>query len=341
MSNPKRTLALQSHQIWNLERIDQADFLSRIKRQIPIVNLPKRKSPFVYGDYDSFTRSYAASTWGLLLPDYSDDNRTGRYVSFALISLFVSPVPPVTFHVSRLGISVEQTEISLNEKSQFHGHDRHFRRGAFFTFYRTLFRTVSDTQWSGFAAKAWTAREWRLSMAMMLYMDLLHYQKYKLAFLWPKECAEIVTVYETLLSRSRHDTADASMIQRIEVVLGGHFQTALGGLRAGLKELFDYRNEFLHGDLFRRLKKETKVPKGADFAVLPDLDMDFLDRQETILRSMFCCLFYLESKTAKRFSGQDSYVQNLIANGVMDEASRRRIRTLSARILALLPRDST
>ena len=93
---------------------------------------------------------------------------------------------------------------------------------------------------------------------------------------WEKECSEIVTIYENLLSRRKNDNGRYKILQRIEIVLGNYLNNELDKMIEGLKKLFDYRNDFIHGSFFYNIQKSINDKSTSG---LPDIEWEFLKYQ--------------------------------------------------------------
>jgi len=100
-----------------------------------------------------------------------------------------------------------------------------------------------------------------------------------------------------------------------------------------LEELYNYRNEFVHGSFFDRLKKETKAyPDNTKMAQLPNVDFNFLETQAEVARKVFISFLYLR----KKFKKHKDSVPTLINSAIMNTRLRNRIQSYTNTILKLI-----
>jgi len=326
---------LGDFEFWNLEKIGEVKFLELIKKEIKPLNKNVVKNYFSTSNEDLYKQSYAESTWGMLLPDYSNENWGSRYESLFIVNLFSDISLPVMFHVSRLGVTVEKTKLGIHEKSKFHSEDKKFSNKKFTEFYKLLTPEIMGINWRADEVLKWDREQWRLSIACLLFSELEQYQRSKKVMTWQKECAEIVTLYETLLSRRKNDNGRHKIVQRVEILLAEHYKKDFPKIRKNLKTLFDYRNEFVHGGFFDRLKKATKPYPSDTLAQLPNVDFQFLEEQTEVLRKTLILFIFLRKKfkKSKKYAGLS--VPAIINMGIMDIATRKKIREYSKQILEL------
>ena len=272
----------------------------------------------------------------MLLPDYSKDSLGSRYESLFVTNLFSGLYLPVTFYVGKHGITVEKIKLEDHKKTCFHGEDKKFTNKNFLRFYKLLVSEIMGTNWHAYEVLTWDREQWRLSIACLLFNELEKYQKSKEIMTWQKECAEIVTLYEMLLSRFKNDNGRYKIIQRVEVLLGGHYKNNFKNIKKHLTTLFDYRNEFVHGGFFDRLKKETNsYSDNKQMAQLPSVDFKFLEEQPELLRKTLIVFVYLRKKfkktKAKTLKGLS--IPEIINLGIMDITVRKKIQKYAREIL--------
>lgn len=325
-------------EFWNLEKINETEFIELIQAKIRPLNKNVRKNYYTISSEENYKKSYKESTWGMLLPDYSKDNLGSKYESLFVTNLFSDLALPVTFYVSGIGVMIEKTKIDNLKKMQFHGEDKKFTNKFFLKFYNLLTPEIIGTNWHADEVLKWTREQWRLSIACLLFIELEKYQRSKSPMTWQKECAEIVTLYETLLSRFKNDNGRYKIIQRIQILLSEDYKHDFKEVKKNLTSLFDYRNEFVHGSFFDRLKKETKsYPDSTQMAQLPNVDFSFLEDQTEILRKTFITFIYLEKKFKKIKSTKlkSLSVPEIVNLGIMDTAMRKKIQKYCKEILSL------
>lgn len=329
---------IEEFEFWNLEKITETDFIELIKNKIKPANKNVKKNYFSPGNEEFYKNSYKESTWGVLLPDYAKNDSSSRYESLFVKNLFSDLSLPVTFYVTRLGITVERQKIDAFKKSSFHSEDKKVTNKYFLQFYQLLLPEIIGTNWHAYEVLKWDREQWRLSIACLLFNDLEKYQRSKQIMHWQKECTEIVTLYEMLLSRFKNDTGRHKIIQRIEILLGKHYKSSFVNIKKNLHTLFDYRNEFVHGNFFDRLKKDTKsYSNNKQMAQLPMVDFNFLEEQTEVLRKTFIAFIYLKKKFKKNKSKalKDLSIPDIINLGIMDITTRKKIEKYSEEILKL------
>ena len=322
-------------EFWNLEKISEGEFLDLIKKEIKPLNRNVKKNYFAISSEDAYKKSYKESTWGILLPDYSRDNLGSRYESLFAINLFSDLSLPVMFYVGRFGVMVEKTQLDILKKSRFHSEDEKFTNKKFTQFYGLLVPEIMGTNWHADEVLKWDREQWRLSIACLLFSELEQYQRSKRIMTWQKECAEIVTLYETLLSRFKDDNGRHKIVQRVEILLAEHYKKDFPKIKKNLKTLFDYRNEFVHGGFFDRLKKATKSYPGDKIAQLPNVDFQFLEEQTEVLRKTLIVFLYLRKKFKKIKAFKALSVPEIVNMGIMDIQLRKRIQKYANEILKL------
>jgi hypothetical protein len=328
--------AIGGFEFWNLEKISEDEFIKLIQERIKPFNKNVRKNYFSTHSEDDYRRAYKKSSWGMLLPNYyrSKDYLEGRWESLFAVNLFSQYDLPVTFCVQRLGISVENTPF---EKAQFHSEDKRFQSTKFFKFYKEIFPTLIGVRWQAYDVAKWGREDWRLYAACLLFQGLTKYQKSTQLMTWQAECADIVSFYETLLSRKKNDNGRYKIGQKIEVMLGGHYRKSLTNIQDGLTELFESRNEFVHGSFFERLKTSTKNHPGQPhMAQLPMVDFGFLTTQSKIAKQVMVAYLYLMKKFATKRAGVQKTVPEIIHSGIMDVKMRVKIRRATGEILRLM-----
>jgi len=320
-------------EFWNLEKIDQKDFIKLIQKKIKPINENVMKNYFTTSNEKIYQDAYKESTWGMLLPDFTKDVLGSRYESLFLVNLFSDLALPVMFSVSRMGIMVERKNLPIHEKAKFHKEDRKFTNKRFIQFYNLLLPEIIGTNWHADEVLKWSKEDWRLSISCSLFSELSKYQKVKYPMKWQAECTDIVAFYETLLSRKKNDGGHYRISQRVEILLRSHYKDKFGGIKKGLKELYDYRNEFVHGSFFERLKKKTKAyADNKKMAQLPGVDFNFLETQTEIARKVFISFLYLK----KKFKKLNKPIPEIINSAIMDTELRKKIQLYTNQILKLV-----
>ena len=76
-------------------------------------------------------------------------------------------------------------------------------------------------------------------LCVLLFNELKRYQFPKSTMIWQKECAEIVTIYENLLSRYANDNGKYKIIQRIRILLQDYYRDNISDYEKNLKRLFN------------------------------------------------------------------------------------------------------
>ncbi|MBI2463583.1 hypothetical protein HYV57_01355 [Candidatus Peregrinibacteria bacterium] len=323
-------------EFWNLEKISKREFLNLIKKEIKPFNQNVRKNYFGMGSKDDYEKSYKESTWGILLPNYSKDNSASRYESLFVINLFSDLSLPVMFYVDRDGVTVKKTTLNIHKKSNCYNAKEKFANKKFPQFYELLVSEIKGINWNACEVLEWNREQWRLSLACLLFSELEQYQKSKDVMIWQKECAEIVTLYETLLSRYKNDNGSYKIIQRVEILLGNHYKKDFENIKKNLKILFDYRNEFVHGGFFDRLKKATRsYSDDKGMAQLPKVDCEFLEEQAEVLRKTLIVFIYLKKKFKKIKALKVLSVPEIVNIGIMDIQLRKKIQKYANKILKL------
>ncbi len=274
----------------------------------------------------------------MLLPNYTKDYLDGRYESIFTVNLFSELNLPVMFYVQQLGITVEKRNLPIHEKAQFHGEDKKFLNSKFTRFYKAMFPALIGVRWQAYEVTKWSREDWRISVACLLFGELAKYQRSKEIMTWQAECADIVSFYEALLSRKSNDNGHYRIGQKIEVLLGQYYKKELPGMRRDLGELFEARNDFVHGSFFDRLKKLTQTyPDNQDMAQLPIVDFHFLETQSRTAKQVLVTFLYLKKALSSgRFRNQMT-VPEFIHSGIMDIKIRRIIQAHTKDILKLMP----
>jgi len=327
-------------EFWNLDKINRNEFINLIEKEIKPSNKNVKRNNHAWLDEDNpykdmYQSCYDNSVWGILLPDYSKDKLDSKYESSLIINLFSDLSLPIMFSVASGGITIYKSKLDDLEKSKFHSEDKKFTNIKFTEFYKLLTPEVMGINWRADEVLKWDREQWRLSIACLLFSELEQYQRSKDVMTWQKECAEIVTLYETLLSRCKNDNGRHKIVQRVEILLAEHYKKSFPKIKKNLKTLFDYRNEFVHGGFFDRLKKATKPYPNDTLAQLPNVDFQFLEEQTAVLRKTLVLFIFLRKKfkKSKKYAGLS--VPEIINMGIMNIATRKKIREYANQILKL------
>jgi len=325
-------------EFWNLEKITDDEFISLIQKKIRPINKNVKKNYFLTNSEQDFRESYKNSTWGILLPNYTKDYLDGRYESLFAINLFSDLNLPVMFYTQRMGINVEKRNILIHQKAQFHSEDKKFLNKKFIKFYNLIFPSLVGIRWEAYEVAKWNREDWRMHVSCLLFNELEKYQRSKQVMTWQSECADIVSFYESLLSRKPNDNGKYRICQRIEVLLGRYYKKDFKKLKIGLNSLFNYRNEFVHGSFFDRLKKATKTyPDNSNMVQLPMVDFNFLETQSKIAKQVLIVFLYLkEVFKNKKLPGNFQTIPEIIHAGIMDVKIRDKIQDSAEEILKLL-----
>jgi hypothetical protein len=325
-------------EFWNLEKISDEEFISLIKNKIKPFNGNIKKNYFFTSTEKEFKESYKNSSWGMLLPNYAKDYLDGKHESLFTVNLYSYLNLPVMFFVQRMGISVENKDIPIFKKAQFHSEDKKFLNKKFIEFYKIIFPTLIGTRWDAYDVAKWDREDWRMYVACILFNELAKYQRSKLVMTWPSECADIVTFYESLLSKEPNDNGQYRISQKIEVLLGKYYKKEFHKIREDLKQLFYARNDFVHGSFFDRLKKTTKTyPDNKNMAQLPTVDFNFLETQSKIAKQVLVVFLYLKKKLNRKIiSGDYKTMPEIINSGIMDIKKRKILQKNADKILKLM-----
>ncbi|MFA6184492.1 MAG: hypothetical protein WC682_05370 [Parcubacteria group bacterium] len=322
---------LSTVKLFNLNSISEADFINLINKEIKPFNknvVRNNKNDFAKLE---FKKSYSSSNWGISLPIYGKESSlAGIYEARYLMKLFSGSPLPVMFSVGSMGVDVRKTGISTLEKAMFHGEDKNFFNNDFLSFYKILFPIIQKSGWDAIAVAKWSLEDWRLCAACVVFDDLEKYYRSKRMMTWQSECADLASFYEMLFSRRKNDGGIYKITQRLSVLLGNSFSPQM---KKDLSLLYNYRNEFVHGSFFERLKRSTKTyPDDNNMAQLPNLDYKFLSEQANLARKIFIIYLYLVKKLSKgRLAGQS--VSQIIHDGIMDVKSRKQIQKYANEIL--------
>lgn len=338
VKSKRRIKKFNNYELWNLEKISEEEFIELIQKAIRPLNRNVCNNYFFPSDRRISEKSYKKSSWGLLLPDYSAGNLNSKDESLLAVNLYSDLFQPLMFYVGVMGISVERRSIELQIKSGFHGEDGKFAKKKFSKFYNRIFPEIIGTSCILPDILLWDREKWRLSIACLLYNRLEKYQRSFQMLTWQNECADIVTLYEALLSRYERDTGKYRIIQRLEVLLDNHYRSRFPGIKSDLEKLFDYRNEFVHGSFFERLKRQTKRNINSNgFPQMARFDFSFIFKQKEIVRKVFICYLYLKKrfKNTKDKKLKDLTIAQIIHLSIMDMKLRDRIQKYVNEILKL------
>jgi hypothetical protein len=325
-------------EFWSLEKIKDDEFISLIQKKIRPFNKNVKKNYFFINTEQDFKESYKNCSWGMLLPNYADDYLDGRYESSFTVDLFSELNMPVMFYVQRMGVSVEKKNLLIHEKAQFHSEDKKFLNKNFVSFYNLIFPSLIGIRWQAYEVAKWNREDWRMHVSCLLFNELAKYQKSKKVMTWQAECADIVSFYESLLSKEANDNGKYKISQRIEVLLGRYYKKEFPKIVDGLRELFNSRNDFVHGSFFDRLKKGTKTyPDNKDMAQLPMVDFNFLENQSRMAKQILIVFLYLKKIfKGKKLPNNYKTIPEMICAGIMDIKIRNTIQDYTDQILKLV-----
>jgi len=338
VKSKRRIKKFNNYELWNLEKISEEEFIDLIQKAIRPLNRNVRNNYFFHSDRRISEKSYKKSSWGLLLPDYSSGNLNIKDESLLAVNLYSDLFQPLMFYVGVMGISVTRRSIELQIKSGFHGEDGKFAKRKFSDFYNTVLPEIIGTRCRLPDIQKWDREKWRLSIACLLYNRLEKYQRSFQILTWQNQCVDIVTMHEALLSRHKRDTGKYRIIQRIEVLLANHYRSKFPEIKKSLENLFDYRNEFVHGSFFERLKKQTKsYSYDTGIAHMTQRDFNFLGKQKEIARKVFICFLYIRKKlkSTRNKELRKLTIPEIINKAIMDTKLRVRIQQYVNEILKL------
>lgn len=324
---------LKGVKIFNLDNIDCHDFIKLINKEVKPFNKNIVRNNEKYFCSANFAQSYKHSNWGILLPLYNDGYLMGEYIARYLMKLF-SGVPLQTmFSISSMGVDVKKTSVSVMTRACFHEEDKKFLNSKFLKFYKIMFPVMTKAQWYAPNVSKWGYEDWRLYISHILFDNIEKYYRQKTVMTWQSECADIVTLYETLLSRRKNDGGLYKISQRVNVLLGETFNDIE---KKEFSYLYNYRNEFVHGSFFERLKKTTKTySDDKNMAQLPRFDYSFLTKQSDQLRKVFIIYLYLIKQLSdKNIVGTS--VAAVINDGVFDIKLRKELQKHTKDICNLL-----
>jgi hypothetical protein len=333
----KRIKTVGSFEFWNLKKIEKNEFIDLIKTKIRPLNKNIRNNYFSSSTKDHFLKAYDEASWGILVPSSLDDFGSENKLLF-IINQFTDKILPLVFHVSNFGIKIDNAEIKLLHKVLLHGVDKDFSNIKFVGFFRTLINEIKETGWQAYQVLKWDREMWRLSNLYSLIFELQKYKNSKDVLSWPKECRDFITIYETMLTRHKNDGGKHKIIQRIEVLIGEYFKKDFNKIKRELDKVYEYRNEYVHGQSFDRLKRETRsYPDNTEMAKLPSVDFDFLNRQARILRKVFIVFLFLRKKFKNTRSKKikNKTIPEIIELGIMDFVVRKKIQKYAKEILSL------
>lgn len=324
---------IASIKIFNLNDISEDDFISLIHKEVRPFNknvVRNNKQDFAT---QAFKNSYKNSNWGILLPVYCKEISFGEeYIACYLMKLFSGSPLSAMFSVSHAGVHISKQNVTILEKASFHGEDEKYLSKNFVSFYRNLFPVIKKAQWYAPSVARWGLEDWRLCVACSLFAGLEKYYKSRYLMTWPSECADVASLYEVLLSRRKNDGGVYRIMQRINVLFGDSFNQQM---QKDFSILYNYRNEFVHGSFFERLKKNTKTyPDNNNMAQLPTMDFKFLDEQANLARKVFVIYIYLTKKMSEGYL-KGASVSRVINDGIMDIKLRKKIRQCVKEILKL------
>jgi len=325
-------------EFWDLKKITDDEFIALIQKKIKPFNKNVRKNYFSVNTEQDFRDSYKNSSWGTLLPNYAKGYLDGRYESLFAVNLFSELSLPVMFYVQRMGITVEKRNIQIHEKAQFHSEDKKFLTKTFVQFYNHIFPALLGIRWQAYEVAKWGREDWRMHVSCLLFNELAKYQRSKQVMTWQAECADIISFYEALLAKEPNDNGQYKISQRIEVLLGRYYKKEFSKIKAGLKELFNARNDFVHGSFFDRLKRTTKTyPDNQNMAQLPMVDFNFLENQSKIAKQVLVIFLFLKKIFKdKKLPCKNKTIPELIHSGIMDVKIREEVRDRAEEILKLM-----
>ncbi|MFH1533398.1 MAG: hypothetical protein ABID64_00525, partial [Nitrospirota bacterium] len=208
-------------EFWNLTKIDKSEFIDLIERRIKPLNKNIKRNNHAWLDEenqykDQYDSSYKESSWGILLPDYAGKDNYGISSSLMTINLYSNTFLPSMFYVNKWGINITRQKVD----NASHHQDIKFTKKKFQEFYKLLAPTLTRIDWEAYRVMNWDKEQWRLSIACLLFYKLEKHQNSKEVMTWQKECADLVTIFETLLSRHANDNGKYKIMQRIEALLG-------------------------------------------------------------------------------------------------------------------------
>jgi hypothetical protein len=334
--NPKEIIKKYANfELWNLKKIKPKEFVSLIQEKIKPFNKNVKNNYFHVSSEIDFEESYKNSSWGILLPDYALDYMDGQYESSLAINLFSQYSMPVMFTVQKMGISVIKRRLNPYESFTFREEYKKFKNEKFIKFYDKIFSSPIGARWQAYEVAKWKREDWRLNICCLLFKKLEKYEKSTEVMTWQEECADIATFYESLLSRTPGDNGKYKISQRIEILLGNYYKKSFGKIKNDINDLYESRNEFVHGTFFDRLHKSTEnYPDNQKMAQLPSFDYKFLERQAILAKQVFIVFLYLRIKFTKKLAKLT--IPEIISLGIMDIKIRNKIQLYAKEVLDLV-----
>jgi hypothetical protein len=327
-------------EFFNLTKIGEEDFFRLMKKRF---NFPNKKVVSNFkksNDYKFFQKIYGQSAWGMMVPyDSKKDDIASIYTPTLIVHLYTAKPLITTFIVADYGPWLLTRELRIHQRGQFHSEDKSLLSKKFIKFYKEILPAVHGTDWEACRVTKWDKEDWRMHLAIIFFKQLADYYNKKPVTTWPKECADIVTLIETLFSVDESDYGKRAMMQRIEIVLRKFYGKKFLETRKDLNELFNYRNKFTHGRYFLKLKKSTTAyPDNDKMAQLPSVDMRLLSDLEIITRDIILVYLYLLKTFNRLLNKRGITLSGLIQETVMDIKLRKRIDIFSEKILRLVER---
>ncbi|MDD2807373.1 MAG: hypothetical protein PHW95_02555 [Patescibacteria group bacterium] len=327
-------------EFFNLAKINQNDFLRLMNSKFKFPNKKLIKNFPNSPDYKLFTDLYKCSAWGMMVPHNHRESFGSIYIPRMITHLYTAKPLICTFSVTVAGPWIMTRKLAIDQRAQFHSEDKSLMSKRFLKFYKEIYPVIQGTNWNADEVTQWDNERWRVHLALVFFDQLFEYYNKKPVTTWPKECSEIVTLIETIFSVHKSDYGQTLMMQRVEVLLGDFYGKAFKDVKQDLKDLFDYRNKFIHGKYFLTLKKKvTTYPDNSNMAQLPSVDMRLLFSLELIVRDLMVAYLYLLKYFHHKSNRGNIMLSRVILEAVMDIQLREKIQFRVNRILRLTHRE--
>lgn len=325
---------IDKFEFWNLHQMSKQEFMRLIQSRIKPLNhqLQENFDKMLYAE--EFESVFDRSDWGIIIPENRHnkmfiDDEEHQFI----INLFYKNEIPNLFTVTWSGISINDETKLINITDYHHSHEK-IISNKFVEFYKCICPALSEYTLYKDSVINWNEENYRKYLVIHQMNKLRKYNEGRNIITWQSECADLVSFYETLLSRYKKDGGNHKIKLRIEVLLEAYYRDNINDIDSMLNKLFDYRNEFIHGDIFRRLCKEVKkTPKEEKYAKIPMFDTKFLQNNLIVAKQVFISFLYLSLKLKL----DKDNVPKQIDDSILDINKRKEIQKHVKYILKLLP----
>ncbi|MBN2407086.1 MAG: hypothetical protein JXJ19_05265 [Elusimicrobia bacterium] len=333
-------VSLENIELWNLNKIERNEFIKKIQRVIKPFNDNCRKNIEKEFNENRFSEIYDKVKWGILLP-YQERNNIA-FNSYTVLRVFLNIFSPkdinIGFYISCYEVKYEE----INSKFPISGncHDKPFNSLNFTKFHENIFQKLINLEWYSEDIKNWAYDDWKFHMAYMLVEKIISdYAKPRSLIDWQILQTNIITLYECILTRGdKHkDNGKYITAQRIEVLLSSYFKNNFDDERKNIKDLYRFRNKFIHGVYYEKMKKvaekSMKVYKYPEIS-LPDFKL--IESQVALSKKIFITLLYMHGKINLKEYRAES-LADIIYKSIIDINIREKVNKNTDFILNLLP----